>query len=288
MSRYGWFLIVLVMLAAGSVLKGLAVPDGRADLAPEAQSGRFAWPRLGGEVVTVYFPEPQSGHLFPVARRVAAASPRAALEELFAGPAPGRQLAPAVPPGVRLTDVRVTGSAAEVAVEGGPLPSPALTAIARTLGVERLRVNGKDEVRVEQAGTRLYFMQRGMPLPVLLPGQQLSPRESLERLLTMAPPAGVPWLPSGISLDALEVSKGTARVRLRFAPALQSLVESGAWNFAPYYMGVVYTLTEFPEIERVRFEFAGLSPLALKQCRTPLSVALQRPAPENGRAGEDR
>lgn len=286
MSRYGWILAALVILLAGSALKGLAVQDGRADLAAESQRGRLTWPRFGGGVVTVWFPEPQSGHLIPVERRVSDASPRTALAELFAGPAPGRPLAPVVPAGVRLNGVQVSGGVAEVEVEGGPLSPTAQLAVARTLGVERLRINGGEEFRAEPPGTPLYFMHRGMPLPVLLPTQSLTPRQSLERLLGMAPPEGVAWLPSGISLDLFEVSKGTAHVRLRFTPTLQTLVESGAWNFSPYFMGVVYTLTEFPEIDRVRFEFAGLSPLALKQCRTPLAVPLQRPAPEQGRARE--
>ncbi len=283
LRAYRWPVAALIVLVAGALLKSIAVPAGRADVTPEARVGRFAWPWGARAVVTVYFPQEETGYLIPVDRAVEAATPEAALAELAAGPAEGRGLEPAIPPGVKLRGVTVEGERAVVMAEGGPLPEHTLRAIAYSLGVSRVRT-GDQEVAVETAGTRLYYVSRGQPFPVVLPDRTLTPRQAIEALLTEPPPEGLPWVPPGVSVDALEVRRGVAYLRLRFTPELQKLVESGVWNFSSYYMGVVYTLTEFEGIEKVRFEFAGLSPLALKQCRTPLAVPLTRPGPEPGRA----
>lgn len=287
MLRCRWVVLTVLLLLAGALLRSIAAPAGRAGLAPEAQTGRFSWPWGARAAVTVYFPAGESDHLIPVARKVASPSPEAALAELLAGPAPGQPLRPAVPAGVRLVGVRVDEGRALVDLEGGPVTDLGLRAMAMTLGVEQLQTRTGQAVRVDPSGTQLFYMHRGLILPVRV-SESLAPREALEQLLTRPAPEGVAWLPPGIGVDQFTVKGSTAYVRLRFSPELQTLVESGLWNFAPYYLGVVYTLTEFPEIDRVRFEFAGLSPLALKQCRTPLSVALQRLEPEAGRAQEVR
>lgn len=284
-----WVLITVALLFLGATLKGLAVDGSRADLTPEARLGQLSWPPWQSAVVTVYFPEAETGRLTPVARQVSAATPEAALAELAAGPVPGRRLVPALPDGVSLALVHLDaadGGRAEIAAAGGPLPRRSLEAIAQTLGVRQVEVRGGPVYRREVTVNRLYFVDRGLPVPVDLPGPQLSPRAAAEALLLTPGPDGVLGMPPGISLDAFEVKGATAFVRLRFSPELTALVESGLWNFTPYYMGLVYTLTEFPEIRQVRFEVADLSPLARKQCRTPLAVPLRRPTPEAARTRE--
>ncbi|MFZ5827489.1 MAG: GerMN domain-containing protein [Bacillota bacterium] len=283
--RYRWWIGVLVILLAGAMLKALAVPAGRADLGPEAQTGRLGFP-TGGEVVTLFFPEAESGALITVQRAVRKASPEVALAELLAGPDPKQPLRPVVPDGVKVTGSRIEDGRVILQVEGGDLPDASKRAIALSLGVHHVEVGDKALHVVD--GPRLYYMHRGMPRPLILAGAKVQPKHAVEALLSRKAPDGVAWIPPGVTLDAFAVKKSTAYVRLRFSPELQTLVESGAWNFAPYYMGLVYTLTDYPEIEQVRFEFTGLSQVALKQCRTPLSVPLRRPVPEPARSQEGR
>lgn len=295
--HWRWSLLAVVLLLTGALLRGVAVPAGRADVSPAGQFGTLRWPWAPAAAVRVWFPDESGRYLIPVDRRVPLATPAAALAELAAGPAPGRGLAPALPPGTAAS-VQVQGAHATIALTGdppGPLQQEALLRTAAGWpGMARVTVtaNGRpllaDRPLVPAAGPNnllVYYLYRGNPLPVARPAPAGADRyaAAVAEVLQGPPPAGVDWLPAGVSLESLAVAGGTARVRLHFSPDLVARVEAGAWNFAPYYMAVVYTLTEFPDIKKVQFEFAGLTAAALRQCRTPLAVPLLRPEPEPGR-----
>lgn len=322
-----WLTLGLAMVFLGGVLKGVAVPSGSAATDPAAHFGALRWSFGRRAAVQVYFPDRSGQWLIPVARSVREATPAAALAELAAGPAPGGGLAPALPPDWRVAAVSLQGDTAHVALAtggtGAPAPGTAVegapagvsdvaAALAATLRAAAPQVNhvaltvdGRTDGRFPAANplnggrapdageeaVTLYYLLGGRPLPVPagLPAGPDLPRRTLEHLLAAPAPGGVPWIPPGVSLEGFAVRRGVAHVRLRLSPDLASLVEAGVWNFAPYYMGVVYTLTQFPDIRKVQFEFAGLTALALRQCRTPLSVPLVRPGPETGRSkGEFR
>lgn len=298
MQAWRWPLLALVLLLAGGLLRGVAVPAGRADVAPAGRFGQIRWPWAPAATVTVWFPDDTGRHLVPVARRVAAATVRAALAELAAGPVPGRGLAPALPAGTALTAAAAApdGHAGADLAGGAALTELQREALVRTLGA----LPGATAVRVTHNGQVLfsgpppvpapgdltvYYLHRGLPLPVTRPAPAGTDPyvAAVNAVLHGAPPPDVDWLPAGVELESLAVKGGTAHVRLRFSPALAARVEAGAWNFAPYYMALVYTLTEFPEIKKAQFDFTGLTAVALKQCRTPLAVPLLRPEPEPGR-----
>ncbi len=307
MKNWRWLALVAVLVVAGALLRGVAIPTGRTDVAPAGQFGKIRWPWAPTAAVTVWFPDDSGHYLLPVARAVPEATAAAAVAEWAAGPVPGRGLVPALPTGMTVTGVQVDGDRAEVALAsaGAALNELQTEALTLTLGsvpgVQQLTVtqDGRELLRDRPVGAaaapaggdqvRVYYLYRGQPLPVSRPLQPgASPQTAaVEQVLHGTPPEGVDWLPAGVDLDALELKGNTAHVRLRFSPALAARVEAGEWNFAPYYMAVVYTLTDFPEITKVQFAFTGLTAAALKQCRTPLAVPLLRPEPERarGRAG---
>lgn len=272
-----WFpgFAVLAALLAGAGLRALATSPPRA-------------------VVVVYFQDPEGRYLVPVARSVQAATPAAALAELLAGPAPGSPLAPTLAPGTR---VDLAGDGGEWTAN--PVPDPGRLgreAIARSLlsvpGVGAVAVAGRRWTAADLAPAPgevlVYYPYRGVPVPVrrTIPARTglQAMQAALAAFLTQLPPPGLDGPPPGISLVDLSVEGDVARVRLGFSPELARAMAAGAWNFSPYAMSVIYTLTEFPGIRRVQFDFPGLTAAALRQCRTPLSVPLPRPDPERGRA----
>ncbi|HYF90618.1 MAG TPA: GerMN domain-containing protein [Symbiobacteriaceae bacterium] len=267
-------LLVLAILAAGFGLRSLAG-------------------RIQGEVVTLYFPDLEQSRLVGVARAVTRATPEATVAELVAGPAPDTPLLPALPAGAR---VEVTGEDGNLTLTVDPVPGPlAREALARSvLGLPSVRsviVAGRrwtaDEVRPAPGESLVYYPDRGLPaaVPTPLPATDGvdGMRAAVTAFLTNPPPSGLAGPPAGITLADLTVKGDVAHVRLSLSPDLTRTLTAGGWNFSPYYMSVIYTLTEFPGIRRVQFEFTGLTAVALQQCRTPLSVPLPRPAPERRR-----
>ncbi|HEY3365179.1 MAG TPA: GerMN domain-containing protein [Symbiobacteriaceae bacterium] len=250
--------------------------------------------RPPGAVLTIYYPDREGRRLVGVARAVKAATAETAVAELLAGPAPGGPLAAALPASSRVV---LSGPATDLVVAVTPSAAPpGEEALARTLlgltGMQSVTVSGRRWTAADVAPgtgqTLVYYPYRGVPVPVIrsLPATQgvQGMQAAVADFLTDAPPQGLYGPPPGISLVDLTVKGDAAHVRFALAPDLARTLAAGGWNFSPYYMSVIYTLTEFPGIHRVQFEFTGLSAAALQQCRTPLSIPLSRPEPEKGRS----
>lgn len=256
---------------------------------------RFLASAPPGATVVAYFPDAEGRYLIPVTRSVRESTPGAALSELLAGPNQESPLAPVLAPGVR----------AELAQQGGEWTVTAETdlaplareAIARTIlsvpAVQAVTVGDRRWTSADfsPAGGQalIFYPYRGMPVPVLraLPAGSSDANAmeaALNAYLSGPPPPGLLGPPSGVGLAGVSVKGDVAHVRLNFSPELTAAVLAGAWNFSPYYLSVIYTLTEFPGIRRVQFDFPGMTAAALRQCRTPLSVPLPRPDPEGGAA----
>lgn len=109
-------LLVTVLIAGGIMWTRLQ--ERIENLEQEVQELRGEKARLSQELqkarraeVTVYFVKslPTEFVLVPVKRQVAREQnmPKAAMEELLAGPAPGSELLPSVPPGTKLRDLQI-------------------------------------------------------------------------------------------------------------------------------------------------------------------------------------
>lgn len=301
-------LAVLAVLTAGALLRGWLIPAYRGDLAPEAHAWRLRLPWMPSAEVTLAFPTPDDRLWVTVRRRVPEATPLVALRELAAGPAPGSGLARALPEGMAIGQVSITGDTAEIHLaETGPVPdgidgtggSPQarrmLSALSRTLGesfsVGSIRVlssDGKFIAGTSTAGeatvlgSRVFYLWQGRPVPVSvdLPDNSERPAAAVRRLLAGPAPSGAQEAPPGVTILDVRVDGDLAKVYLGLAPPLVSELTAGRWLFAPHAMAIVYTLTDLPGIKRVQFEFPNLPPEARRQCRTPLGVPLVRPDPE--------
>lgn len=278
MNRSVWLTatVALLVLLAGAGLRMLATAPPRT-------------------LVTVYFTETEQRFLVPVTRAVGEATPAVALAELLAGPLNGTSLAPAVATATRIDLAQADG---RVVVTASPEPGPmGQEAIARTLlslpGVHSVSVSGRlwtETAALAPEGLRpVYYPYGAIPVPVWRPlaaeGSGVEAmRAALLAFLHDPPPPGLHAPPPGVQLADLVVKGDVAHVQLEFSPEIARAITAGAWNFAPYYLSVIYTLTEFPGIRRVQFDFPGLTAVALAQCRTPLSIPLPRPEPERGRS----
>ncbi len=296
--------VTLLVIVAGALLRGWLVPADRGDLAPEAYGWRLRLPWAPKAQVRVAYPAADGSLWVEVRRNVSEATPLAALRELAAGPAPDSGLAPALPEGMRIESVEVDGSAAVVTVAGwDPQPgdraeSAVLSAMSRTLAgqfpVGQLtlktpsgRTIGPAPITDPFAGGKVSYLWQGLPVPVAaaLPAGAERPAAAVKTLLTTPAPPGADSLPPGVSLLGVAVSGDTAKVSLGLSPGNVQELIAGRWQFAPYAMAVVHTLTEIPGIRRVQFDFPDLPAEARRQCRTPLGVPLVRPDAEASRGG---
>lgn len=278
------FLAVMAVLGGGALLRGWLVPASRGDLAPEAYGWRLRWPWAPKAEVTVFFPTPDGAALAAVRRTVPEATPLAALRELAAGPSPGSGLGSALPPGLVIESVSVVDGVATVRVSEAVLDEAALAVMARTLsGYATSMTDGRRSVPVPGVVSQVTYLWRGLPVPVAADVAG-DPGRAVARLLEGPAPAGIDPLPAGVGLGGVEVKGDLARVSLKLSPGVTAELAAGRWQFAPYAMSIVYTLTDLPGIRRVQFEFPDLPAEARRNCRTPLGVPLVRPDAEPGLA----
>jgi len=271
-------LAVGALILLGTLLRGWLVPAHRGDLSPEAYGWRLRLPWAAKAVVTVYFPVPDGDAWAAMRRVVPEATPQAALRELAAGPAPESGLGLVLPATARFGRVDVANGVAVVQVDGWE-PSAVeavqpLEAMARALqawagSVKVVTTTGRVLGASAPTGPRaaVTYLWRGLPvpLPVDLPDGSALPAAAVDRLLKGPAPAGVDAMPGGVSLLEVQIKGDLAKVALGLTPALTQELTAGRWQFAPYAMAIVYTLTDQPAIRRVQFDFPNLPPAARRR-----------------------
>ncbi|MBI4456296.1 MAG: GerMN domain-containing protein [Acidobacteria bacterium] len=301
-GRLGWAILVAAALITGYI----AMRGEIFSRVSQSLSVISSILPLRTATVTLYFTDAEGRYLVPVSRFIKASSniERVALEELIRGPERGSVLAPSVPREQTLRSVAVRSGIAYVELGGYQVGDMAKKAMIHTLtdlpGIRQVMLSWDDKetegalsrprcinAEKHQASTGsdntrpviLYFLSQGNLVPVTrkVGVTEDLPLAALQEFLNgPLPDGGLTGPPSGIQLLNLHVANGVAHVRLRFDEQLQSLMERGVWNFYPYHSAVIYTLTEFPQIRRVQFDFVGLTPEAVAGCQTP-SIPLARP-----------
>lgn len=289
----------VAVLLIGALLRGWLVPASQGGLSPEAYGWRLRLPWAAREEVVIAFPV-EGGKVWGTVRRaVPEATPLAAVRELVAGPVPGSGLQPIFTPGARVTGVAIANGVARVTIEGWDPPAHdpsiprALRAVARALAghAKEAEIEIPSEtlgpVMVpEAAGDQVSYLWRGAPVrvPAELPAGEGRAEAAVQRLFAGPVPDGVEGMPSGIGLLGVEVKGDLAKVSLSLSPALTQELVAGRWQFAPYAMSMLYTLTDQPGIKRVQFEIPNLPAEAKRNCRTPLGRPMVRPDAEKSRA----
>jgi spore germination protein GerM len=274
-------LLLIVLLAAGFSLRYL-LPLGFT----QAVSGWRPWG--GTTVATLYFFD--GPFLFPISRRLPNDEklPRTALQALLDGPGPKSGLDTAIPHGVRIRSFEIVDGVARADLSAVFRDGARDGRAAEAMVTETLTaLPGVSSVEVSVEGTPFASNRIRTPLLyyasakglVAVPTEARSPREALTAYLN-APPA--PEL-SGIAdarLLAHEYDSGDSLLSLRFAytAAIREMALDNPARMRTALLGLIATLTEFPEVKLVRLDFGGQSRLGLGECSDLLGAPQPRPA----------
>jgi len=249
--------------------------------------GAAAWPWAGAPTATLYFSH--GGFLFPLSRRLPADGdlPRAALEALMAGPPAGSPLQNPLPPGVALRSVRVEGGTAHVdlsapvdALQAAPL---GLTAIVATM----TRLPDISSVALTADGVPLAPPAARAPLLyypssnglVAVPTTHASPRAALDAFLSGPPSSELAGLPPDVRLLAYDTgADGRLSLEFSYTPSIRTLALERPDRMRFLLLGLIASLTEFPEVRAVRLDFGGQTRLGLGECSDLLRTPQARPA----------
>lgn len=277
-------LILRVLVVAALLVAGLWLRT----LQPLNLTAAVGWPWTSTTIVTLYFADGAS--LFPVSRRMPldAELPRATIEALLVGPPAASRLENPLPPGVALRSIGVDEGIARIDLSG---PSQALrdspaavTAIVATMtrlpGVRAvaLSVEGASLTQSATLAPLLYYpSDLGL---VALPTAVTDPRAALDAYMEGPPSPELTGLPSDARLLGYDFDPAEGLLALRFAytPAVRALALERPDLMRFLLLGLIATLTEFPEVQAVQLDFGGQTRLGLGECSDLLRTPQPRPA----------
>ena len=255
-------------------------------LEPLHLTAAVVWPWTS-TTITVYYAD--GPFLFPVSRRLPSAAdlPRASIEALLAGPPVQTGLSSTLPAGLtfqgldvkdRVAHVRLAGPAQ--AVRDAPLAVPAVVAtLTRVPGITgvALTVDGLPMTDAAARAPLLYYPSaRGL---VAIPTAASDPRAALDAFLGGPPSPDLTGLPPdarllGAELDADHVFA----LRFAYTPSLRVLALERPDRMRFLLLGLIATLTGYPEVRAVHLDFGGQSRLGLGECSDLLRTPQSRPA----------
>ena len=277
-----WVLIVSAVFGAGLWLRTLQPMNLAAGLA-----GWLPWPTT--TTVTLYFIE--GPFFFPVSRRMPATDelPRAALEALLAGPSAASGLTSALPSGVDIRSVRITDGVAHVDLSRAFLDGHADTRMAMTAVTNTMtQLPGVTSVALSVDGEPFGDSARRVPLLyypsahglVASPVSATNPRAALAAYMSGPPAADLTGVPSDVRLVTYDFDPTTGLLSLGFTytPLMRTLALEAPGRVRSLLLGLIASLTEFPEVRAVQLDFGGQSRLGLGECSDLLRTPQPRPA----------
>lgn len=285
-----WPVLAAALLATGLVLRLAAAGD------LSVHADRWL-PWLNPPTVTVYFPDAQGRFLVPVARRVDdnPATPEEAVRQLLDGPRDRTALIGAFPRDTALSRLRVLEGEALVEVTlpqrgaAGSSPSPmALSALAQTLRgfgdvtSVRLEIDGvvAGSVPVPSMDKpRPIYYRYGVYLVPAGTGASSPEAAVLQYLAQDGPHPGLEGLPADVRLleYRFDAARGLARVGFTYTDSVRQLALADPDGIRRSLIGIIATLTGFPEVKAVMLDFEGHARLGLGQCADLLRAPQLRP-----------
>jgi len=274
-----WFAL-LIVVAAGIWIRTLP-----ADWLLPSGFHPFAWRR--STIVNLYFAD--GAFLFPVSRRLPTNDqlPRAALEALLAGPRRSGKLSSPIPENVEIRSFNLAGDVARIdlsrALGTGDAERMALDAIAATM----TGVPGVTAVAVSVQGQPLAHRTSRTPLLyfpsadglVAVPTGATNARAALAEYVAGPPAREMTGIPSDVRLVSYDYSPGDRLLSIGFTytPAVRTLALEKPDRTRMLLLGLIASLTEFPEVHAVRVDFGGQSRLGLGECSDLLRSPQPRP-----------
>ena len=271
---------LLAVVAVGFWLRSLSPT--------KALLGVAEWPWARTAMVTLYFSDGHS--LFPVSRRMLANSelPDAVLRALLAGPDPRSSLKSWIPPGTEIRSFRVSSGTALVDLSAAFLERVSRPDLARAQVIETmtalpgvnsvaLSVDGKPLVKSPNRVPLLYYASaNGL---VAIPTSTSDPRAALDAYLSGPGDAELTGFPADVRLLDYKYDQANQFLSLNFTytPSLRTLALDKPERMRLVLLGLLTTLTEFPEVRAVQLDFQGQSRLGLGQCSDLLRTPQRRP-----------
>jgi spore germination protein GerM len=276
-----WMLLVAAAIAGGIWVRTLSPGS----LLPAAVNP-FAW--RSQPTVNLYFVD--GAFLFPVSHRLPSDEhlPRTVLDALLAGPRRSARLKSAIPPDVAIRSFAVIEGTARIDLsrrlgQGGG-EQMALAAITETM----TRVPGIRSVAVSVQGIplaasasrtpQLYFPSAdGL---VAVPSKATGARAALDAYLSGPPAPEMTGVPSDVRVLAYDYDAADRVLSIGFSytPAVRALALEKPERTRMLLLGLIASLTEFPEVRAVRLDFGGQSRLGLGECSDLLRSPQPRPA----------
>lgn len=213
--------------------------------------------------------------------------PSAVLRALLAGPDTRSSLKSWIPPGVEIRSLSVAGGIAQIDLSGAFLDGASRPELAKAAIIETMTaLPGVSSVALSVEGQPLASATR-MPLLyygsanglVALPISAAGPREALGAYLSGPGDPELTGFPADVQLLSYEYAGANRSLSLNFTytPSIRTLALDKPDRMRLVLLGLIATLTEFPEVRTVQLDFQGQTRLGLGQCSDLLRSPQPRP-----------
>ena len=242
------------------------------------------------EVTTLFFPD--GPFLVPVSRRLGrGASARLVLDNLLAGPSKQSGLLNPFHSHLEIRALEIRDGIAQLDLTTnlpGDLDEPARRALVATLtGLPditsvAIRVNGQSSganipsIPMRRTPLAYYASPNGL---VAVASTASSPRQMITGYLQGPPSTTLTGLPSDVQLIAYKYDAVARAVwlNLTYRPSLRTLALEQPDRMRFVLLGIIASLTEFPEVATVELNFEGKTRLGVGQCSDLLRTPQRRP-----------
>ena len=280
--RYGLlrYALLAALVAAGIWLRRIEPIAASASLT--------TWrPWARSTAVTLYFLRGQT--LFPVSRRLPASAdlPRVTLQSLIDGPSNVSGLANPIPPGVRIQSLRITGGVAHIdlspEIHGESGMKVAEISIVETMtglpGIDSVALSVDGQAAGEPAKRQPLLYYASSDGLVAIPVAAATPRAAVDAYLAGPADQQFTGLPRDVRLLHYEYdpAKRLASLNVSYTPSIRTLAIEKPERMRFALLGLIATLTEFPQVRAVQLDFEGRARLGLGQCSDLLRTPQPRP-----------
>jgi spore germination protein GerM len=228
--------------------------------------------------------------LFPVSRRMPANDglPRAALQALFDGPGAASGLRGSTPAGVEIRSIKLADGVAQIDLSATFLREDTGVSMAQTAVVDTLTaLPGLTSVKLSVEGKPLAESAQRVPLLyyasanglVAIPTTAKDPRAALTAYLSSPADPELTDLPPDVQLLNYNYVSADRFLSLNFtySPSVRTLALDKPERMRTLLLGLITSLTEFPEVRSVQLDFEGQTRLGLGQCSDLLRTPQPRP-----------